>query len=476
MPSSSAATVLEHRPAVDIAALLDKQRRFFVSGQTRPLEFRRAQLKKLDAAIKAYETRIQEALKADLGRHPTESSMVETMVCGEEIFAALAGIDEWVQDRPVSTPLAVFPAHSYIRPEPKGVVLVIAPWNYPMQLAIAPLIAAISAGCCTVIKPSELTPQTSRVIAQLVSDTFDPAFVAVVEGGIEASTRLLDEKWDHIFYTGSTQVGRVIMEKAAKHLTPVTLELGGKSPTFVTKKAKIKWAAKRIAWGKNINAGQTCIAPDYVLVERSVADELMDAYKTSVQERYGANLRSSPDFPRIVNQRHLTRLSGYLKNGTVRWGGEVDEADRFMAPSIMTDVALDSPVMTDEIFGPILPFIPFDTLDEALAISNARSRPLAMYLFSEKRSEIDYLMQRQISGGAAVNDTINHYVNHHLPFGGVGDSGMGGYHGQFGFDVFSHQRGVYEKRGRIENPLLSAPYEGKLSKLKKLVPFVHFFS
>lgn len=456
-----------------VTEILAEQRRYFATGKTRDVAFRKKQLRNLQAALLAYEGRVQDALKIDLGRHATESALVETMVCGEDVHSALSHIDEWVQDEPVSTPISIAPAYSFVRYEPKGNALVIAPWNYPFNLAISPVVSALAAGCTATVKPSEMTPNISKVIRQLIEDVFEPGLVACVEGGIEASNELLEQKWDHIFFTGSPGVGRIVMQKAAKHLTGVTLELGGKSPAFVTKKANIQWAGKRLAWGKLINAGQTCIAPDYVLVERSVLEPLIEAYKASVIERYGSNPKSSPDFTRIVNQRHAQRVANYIKDGTVRFGGEVDIEDRYVSPTVITDVKLDSPAMQEEIFGPVLPFIAIDNLDQGLAVTNALPRPLAMYVFSNKDAEAQYLMERQISGGVCVNDTVNQFVNHHLPFGGIGDSGVGQGHGRHGFLAFSHQRGVYERKLKFENPLYSAPYGDKLKTAKRLVPFVH---
>ena len=461
---------------LDVTSILHAQRTFFRSGKTRSLNFRLNQLRALREAIERYEERLLDALKADLGRATFEGYYTETMFTVEEIVTTEQSLREWVEDREVPTPVLVQPARSFIRPEPKGVVLVIAPWNYPVQLALAPVVAAIAAGNCIVLKPSEVAPACSHVLAQLVGETFDPAYITAVEGGIDVSDALLAEPWGHIFFTGGTGIGRIVMEKAAKHLTPVTLELGGKSPAFVTKHAKIAHAAHRIAWSKSVNAGQTCVAADYALVDRTVYDKFLAAYRKSIAQRYGENPQASPDFARIINARHFERLKGYLAQGQVLVGGETDETQRYIAPTVLGDVSLDAPVMQDEIFGPILPIIPVDSIDAALAITQARPHPLAMYVFSDNNSERERLLQAQTSGGVVINDTMYHLGNSNLPFGGIGASGMGAYHGKVGFDTFSHLRAVMVRRLHFENPLTTPPYKTPRKTVKRLLKMLHLFS
>ena len=428
----------------NVAKIIDAQRAFFSTGATRSLNYRAEQLKKLGEAMQKYEAEIFAALKADLGKCETETFLTEIATTSEELRHTLRHMRHWAQPRTMPTSLIVQPAKSEIRPEPKGVALIIGPWNYPFNLIGAPLVASISAGNCNVVKPSELAPATSAVIAKIVRENFDPAFLACVEGGVEVSTALLEQRFDHIFFTGGTGVGRIIMEKAAKFLTPVTLELGGKSPTIVTKHANLDHTANRLTWGKFVNAGQTCIAPDYLLVERSVAGPLVEKLKARITKVYGQNPKDSPDYARIVNQRHLKRIASYLKDGTVAFGGEVVESERYIAPTLVTQPKLDAPLMQEEIFGPVLPIVEYNTPEEALAITQARDQPLAMYVFSDKASEVQYFLDRQTSGDACVNDLMVHFGNSSLPFGGIGPSGLGAYHGQRGFEEFSHMRSVYK--------------------------------
>ena len=460
--------------ATSYAELLAAQRAYFATGATRSIAFRVAQLEKLEQAINQHEPAVFAALKADLGKNEVETFITEVNVAVDELRHARKHVRRWAKTRTCATPLVLQPGKSELRREPKGVGLIIGPWNYPFQLIVVPLVAAIAAGNCCVVKPSELAPATSAVLARIVGDAFDPAYVACVEGGIEAATALLDLQFDHIFFTGGAAVGRIILEKAAKFLTPVTLELGGKSPTFVTNNANVRYAADRLVWGKYVNAGQTCVAPDYVLVERGVAPELVARLQARITEVYGRNPKDSPDFARIVNERHVRRLASYLGDGTVVAGGEVDEAQRYVAPTVITALRLDAPLMSDEVFGPILPIVEVDSVDAALAITQARPRPLAMYVFSEKRSEIDYILARQPSGGVCINDLVVHFANPHLSFGGTGSSGYGAYHGVRGFEEFSHARAVFTRRLHFANPLAGPPYTGKLATLKRLLKLVRF--
>jgi aldehyde dehydrogenase (NAD+) len=365
----------------------------------------------------------------------------------------------------------VAPAKGWVVPEPLGVALVIAPWNYPIQLLVEPVGAALAAGNCVVAKPSELAPACSAALARLLPKYVDPEALAVVEGGVDETTALLAERWDHIFFTGSTAVGRVVAEAAAKHLTPTVLELGGKSPTYVHASADLDVAARRIAWGKFLNAGQTCIAPDYVLVDQQVKDALVDKLTHQIGAFYGTDPKASKSFGRIVNGRHLDRLKGLLDSGagTVAVGGQVDAAERFVAPTVTIDPSPDSAVMREEIFGPILPVLGIEGPEEAKSFIGARPKPLALYVFAQRDDVIDDIVDGTTSGGVCVNQTLLHLVPADLPFGGVGDSGMGAYHGKTGFDAFSHRKSVLRKRTRPDLKLLYPPYKPLVEKLVRRI-------
>ena len=467
MAGEAAKVIPENAP--NIGKIVEAQRAFFATCATRALAYRIAQLDKLEAAFQKYEAEIFAALKADLGRCETETFLMEVTTTIEELRHTRKHAKRWALARAYSTNLLLQPASAQVRPEPKGVVLIIGSWNYPFNLIGAPLVASIAAGNCNVVKPSEFAPETSAVVARIVPENFDPAFLACIEGGVEASTALLDQHFDHIFFTGGTSVGRIIMEKAAKFITPVTLELGGKSPCIITKHANLDHAARRIVYGRFANAGQTCIAPDYLLVERSVAPQVIEKLKAKITAAYGNNPKESPDYARIVNTRHLKRIASYMKDGTIAFGGEVVENNRYIAPTLITKPKLDSPLMNEEIFGPLLPIIEYDTAEEALRITQARSRPLAMYVFSDKSSEVEHFLTQQTSGGACVNDVVLQFANPSLPFGGVGASGFGAYHGIRGFEEFSHMRAVLTRQMHFDNPLIVPPYKDKMPMLKKLL-------
>jgi acyl-CoA reductase-like NAD-dependent aldehyde dehydrogenase len=375
-----------------------------------------------------------------------------------------------MKPRRVSAPVAVQPAKARIVPEPLGVVLIIAPWNYPFQLSIGPLIGAIAAGNCAILKPSEVASATSRVLAELVPKYLDRDCIAVVEGGVPETTALLAQELDHIFYTGNGAVGRIVMEAAAKHLTPVTLELGGKSPCIVDRDVDLTTAARRITWGKFFNAGQTCVAPDYLLVHESIKKPLLDKIASMIREFFGDDPQKSADFGRIINARHHKRLTALLDSGTAFVGAKTDADDRYIAPTVLTDVSPDSPAMADEIFGPILPVISVSSLDEAIEFVNERPKPLALYVFSNDRDRTRRVVERTSSGGACVNDVLTHLLPHELPFGGVGPSGMGAYHGKASFDTFTHMKSVLEKPFYMDPPLRYPPYtDGKIKWAKRLV-------
>jgi aldehyde dehydrogenase (NAD+) len=370
----------------------------------------------------------------------------------------------------VSTSIDVFPASAWVQPEPLGVALIIGPWNYPFQLLLSPLVGAIAAGNCAILKPSEHAPHTAGLVADLIRSVFDSNYVAVVEGDAEVSQQLLAEKFDHIFFTGGTEIGRIVMQAAAKNLTPVTLELGGKSPCIVDRTTRLDYAAKRIAWGKFINAGQTCIAPDYLLVDRTVKVEFMTHLLKAIQDLYGDDPAASPDFARIINQRQLTRLKSLLNSGKVVLGGDVNEADRYISPTVLDEVTWTDLVMESEIFGPILPVLTYDRLDEAIDQINARPKPLALYVFSEDKAVQDRVLRSTSSGGVCINDTVMQVSLSSLPFGGVGDSGMGSYHGRASFDTFSHYRSVLKRSMKFELNWRYAPYTAaRLKQLRGIV-------
>ncbi|GAB3711141.1 aldehyde dehydrogenase family protein [Mariniluteicoccus flavus] len=420
-------------------------RRTFDSGRTRPLEWREAQLRAIQEMVATHEAEFAEALAADLGKPADEARMFELAVISGEVDHFLRNLHTWTGPRRVGVPASLLPASAAIVPEPLGVVLVIAPWNYPVQLLLSPLIGALAAGNAVVLKPSEVTPTTSATLARLIPRYLDPEAVTVVEGGVAETTALLKERFDHILYTGNAAVGRVVMRAAAEHLTPVTLELGGKSPAYVDEHADLVTVARRIVWAKFINAGQTCVAPDYVLVTPKAHDELVRQLGLAIRASYGEQPRTSPDYSRIVNTKHFDRVVGLLASGTVAHGGESDRTQRYVAPTVLTDVAEDAPVMGEEIFGPILPVLQVANHDEAIAFVNAREKPLALYVFSGDRDVRRAFRERTSSGGLVEGAALLHLSSHDLPFGGVGESGMGRYHGKASIDTFSHLRAVFTK-------------------------------
>jgi aldehyde dehydrogenase (NAD+) len=453
--------------------MLQRQRSFFASGQTRPLDFRRAQLKKLKAAVSAASDEVMAALKADLGKCELEAFISEITTVLGDIDYALKHLSRWSAPRRKRIPLTIQPAFGWVVPEPLGVALIISPWNYPFQLALGPLVSAIAAGNCAVIKPSEITPQTSALLAKVISQTFADEYVAVLEGGAEMSQALLAEPFDHIFFTGSTAVGKVVMRAAAEHLTPVTLELGGKSPCIVTASADIAVAARRIVWGKCFNAGQTCVAPDYLLVHPQIKAELLAAIAQTTAQFYGEEMANSPDYGRIVSDRHFQRLQALMDEALAQGqgviGGECDAATRYMAFTVVDQLPESAMAMQEEIFGPLLPVLTCEDLSAAIAFINQRPKPLAIYLFSQNKAEQRAVLEQTSSGGLCINETLAQYAVPELPFGGVGQSGMGSAHGKAGFDTFSHNKSVLKKPNWLDIALRYPPYAGKLDFLKKLL-------
>jgi aldehyde dehydrogenase (NAD+) len=456
------------RPATDASEIpkrVAKLRDVFESGRTRPVEWRRRQLQRMKAMLEEREADFLDALAADLGKPRLEGWASDIAVVITEIDYALRHLAGWMKPERVWTPLAQRPGRATVRPEPFGVALVIAPWNYPVHLLLLPMVGALAAGNAVVGKPSEVSAHTSAALARLVPEYLDPDGVAIVEGGVTETQALLAERFDYVFYTGNGRVGRVVMEAAAKHLTPVTLELGGKSPVIVDAAANVEVAARRIAFGKFLNAGQTCIAPDYVLVARARHEDLVEQIGRAIREFYGSDPAASPDYARIVNDAHFRRLDELLTGGTPVIGGETRADERYVAPTVLRDVAPDAPVMTEEIFGPILPVVPVMDVDEAIRFVNERDRPLALYFFSESDAAQERVLEQTSSGGACVNATVMHVAVPDLPFGGVGASGMGSYHGKASFDVFSHRKSVLVKPTRLDPKLAYPPY----TKLKERI-------
>ncbi|MDY6805190.1 MAG: aldehyde dehydrogenase [Cyanobacteriota bacterium] len=450
-----------------IKDIIKKQREFFATGETKNIDFRLQQLQKLKQATSDYQKEIVAAVNADLNRPEFEAYFELAAIA--EVNYAIKNLKSWVKPRKVAAGLEQFPASAKIYPDPLGTVLIIGAWNYPFQLTILPLVGAIAAGNCAVVKPSEIAVHTSKVVADLIRNTFDPAYIAAVEGGAETSQELLAEKFDYIFFTGGTNIGRIVMEAAAKNLTPVTLELGGKSPCIVDDNIQIEYSAKRIVWGKFINAGQTCIAPDYLLVNRRVKAEFLAAVTETIRSFYGENPAESPDYCRIISQRHFQRLTEFIKDGNIVAGGETNAEEKYIAPTVIDGVSWDAPVMQEEIFGPILPVLEYSDLEEAIALINARPKPLALYFFSRDREKQRRVLRETASGTVCFNETVMQFSSTHLPFGGVGNSGIGNYHGKASFDTFSHYKSVLNKSFWFDLQWRYAPYKGKLDFLKKVI-------
>lgn len=451
--------------------ILDNQRAFFLSGKTIDIEFRIKQLNKLKSSIIEHEEEILDALKRDLNKSKFESYETELGIVLEEITLMIKNIRKWGKDKKVKSPLMHYKTDTYIHSEPYGVVLNIAPWNYPFQLLMAPLIGIIAGGNCAMLKPSKYSINTSKIIELIIKEAFDENYITVVEaeGGREAIQSLLQLRFDYIFFTGSVDVGKVVMENAAKHLTPVTLELGGKSPCIVCKDAKLEIAAKRIVWGKFLNAGQTCVAPDYLLVHKDVKEELLKNIKKNIIEFFGQNPKSSNDFGRIITNKHVERLASYLSCGSVYFGGKYDVSEKYMEPTILTDISFEDAVMQEEIFGPIFPVIEFEDIDQVINILKHKEKPLALYLFTESKEIESKVVKRVSYGGGCINDTIIHVASSYAPFGGVGNSGMGAYHGKYSFDLFTHQKSILKKSSKFDIKVRYAPYKDKLNLLKKIM-------
>lgn len=459
--------------ATDTAAIpgiIEQLRATFDSGRTRPEEWRRSQLQHLRDMLAEREAEWNEALKSDLGKPGLEAFSTEVGFTLAELDFALKHLRRWMKRRPVMPTPAVMPGRTWIQPEPLGVVLNISPWNYPLQLPLGPIVGAIAAGNCAVIKPSELAPATSALLARLVPRYLDPEAVAVIQGGVLETTELLKQRFDHIFFTGGGAVGKIVMRAATEQLCPVTLELGGKSPCIVDRDVDLEVAVRRIAWGKFLNTGQTCVAPDYVLVHKSVEEAFVDKLRATIASFYGGDIQSNPDYGRIINQRHFDRLVKLLDSGEVAAGGQHDRDDLYIAPTVLRQVPADSAVMGEEIFGPILPVITMDSINAAIDFVLERPKPLALYVFSRDRLIQERVLARTSSGGACVNDAVMHLAVPGLAFGGVGPSGMGAYHGRHSFDTFSHLKSVLDHSTKVDPALRYPPYDdGKLKWTRRLL-------
>nr|WP_302592141.1 aldehyde dehydrogenase [uncultured Marvinbryantia sp.] len=446
-----------------------RQRANFQKGVTRSYDFRAEQLKKLPAWIHAHEQDIYDALYADLNKAPFECYATEIGIVLDEVHYMLKHLQKWMKPQAVRTPITQFPSKCFRISEPYGVVLIMAPWNYPFQLSLAPLVGALAAGNCAVIKPSAYAPHTSALIARMVRELYPDWLVTVVEGGREENAALLEQRFDYIFFTGGVNVGKLVMESAAKHLTPVTLELGGKSPCIVDETADLKLAARRIVWGKFLNAGQTCVAPDYLLVQSNVKDRLVEAMRREIRRQFGKEPLQNKNYPKIINEKHFARLVRLMEDCEVLAGGKTAAESLKIEPTIVDLVHGESPVMQEEIFGPLFPVLTFDTIQEAAGFVTKREKPLALYLFTKSKENESYILSHTSYGGGCINDTVVHLATPYMPFGGVGNSGMGSYHGKESFTAFSHQKSIMKKALWLDLPLRYAPYRRwALSVLKKI--------
>lgn len=448
--------------STQIDDILQLQRDFYDNGATIPVSFREKQLKKLYQAVQKYRPQIEEALKKDLGKSSYESFMCEIGLVLSEISYMIRHVKKFSKRKTVYTPLAQFASHSYVQPVPYGNTLIMSPWNYPFLLSIDPLVDAIAAGNTAIIKPSAYSPATSKIIEMLVKECFSPAHVSVVTGGRAENAALLEKKFDFIFFTGSQNVGREVMRHAAVNLTPVVLELGGKSPCIVEESANIRLAARRIVFGKYLNCGQTCVAPDFILCHKSIQDKLLQELKLQVEKQFGSDPLADNDYGKIINQKHFDRLCRLLHSGELCLGGETDAETLRIAPVIMTHVTFDDPVMQEEIFGPVLPVLTYENFEELMLLLKKRPKPLALYLFSSNKAHIHRVNEELSYGGGCINDTIIHLATSEMGFGGVGDSGMGAYHGKAGFEAFSHQKSIVDKKTWLDLPMRYQPYTSKL--------------
>ena len=450
---------------------INKQRKYFSTGETKDINFRIEKLKKLRDVLKSEEEKIFEALKKDLMKSSFESYVTEVAMVYDEIYMHIKNIKKWSKKRRVKTPLVQFPAKSFIKLEPYGVVLIIGPFNYPFMLTMDPLIGAIAAGNTAVIKPSESAPETSKILKEILEKVFDEKYVLHVnpERGKEVVEELLKEKFDYIFFTGSATVGKIVMKAASQYLTPITLELGGKSPCIIDKDCKLELAARRIVWGKLLNSGQTCVAPDYLYVHKDIEEEFIKKLEEEIKNQFGNNPLESEDYSKMVNEREFNRVLSYIDKEKLVFGGNYNRKTFQIEPTILKNVTWNDPVMEREIFGPIFPILSFENLDEVIRLVNSKDKPLALYYFSEDKNKIEKVINSTSSGGVTINDTLVHVSSSYLPFGGVGNSGMGEYHGKYSFDLFSNKKGVMNRKTFLDLKIRYAPFLNKLTIVKKIM-------
>lgn len=455
----------------ELGELLNKQKDFFRSGKSKDINFRINMLKKLKLLLKDNEDDILNALKKDLGKSYFEGYTTEMGLVYEEINLHIKKLKKWSKRTRKKGDLIYYPVKNYIYNEPYGVVLIIGPFNYPFQLIIAPLIGAISAGNCSILKPSEAANNTANILYRIINDNFKEEYLRVVapNDGKEVVSKLINMRFDYIFFTGSIKVGKIVMEAAAKNLIPVTLELGGKSPCIVDKDSNLEIAAKRIVWGKLLNAGQTCVAPDYLLLNEEIEEKFLKLLVKEIKLQYGEETKNSEDYPRIIREVDVERLKNYFKDGEIYFGGEYDIGEKYVMPTIIRNVNLESPLMKEEIFGPILPVVTFKELDGAIDFINNREKPLALYYFSENKNKIEKILNNTSAGGVTINDTVIHVAINRLPFGGVGSSGMGSYHGKQSYLTFTHKKSVVKRGTYIEFPIRFAPFKNKLKIVRKIM-------
>jgi len=452
----------------NIVNVLTRQKQFFFTGKTKNITYRKEQLHKLRDLIIDNEKAIYEALKADFSKSPFETYLSENGYMIMEINQFVKKLKRWAKPKRLPSNLLNFPSSSFLMHEPYGVSLIIAPWNYPFQLAMGPLVGAMAAGNCAILKPSELAPATSALMKKLINDNFDDSYIHVVEGDAKVTQSLLAEKYDYIFFTGGTYVGKIIAAAAAKNLTPVTLELGGKSPCIVDGTMNMKLAARRIIWGKLLNNGQTCVAPDYIYVDQRYKNDLLSALKKEVITAFGENPENSEDLARIINMKHFNRIKALIPDSKVYYGGQSEEAELYIAPTILQDVNWGDDVMKEEIFGPLLPVLSYQDIEEVILQLQNKEKPLSLYVFSNRKSFVNKILNELSFGSGAINDTIIHYGNPYVPFGGVGQSGYGAYHGKHSFETFSHKKGIVKKGNWLDVPVRYAPFGSKLKWLKRL--------
>lgn len=455
----------------NITNIINKQQQFFKSQKTKDIDYRLSHLKTLKLEILSKEQAIFDALKKDFKKSEFEAYLSEIGLVLSALNLAIKNLKRWAKPKRIKSSLLNFPSKDYIYFEPYGNVLVIAPWNYPFLLAMEPLIMAIAAGNTVVLKPSELTPSTSKVITNIIKNALPQNIAISIEGGVETATELLVQKWDYIFFTGSTKVGKIVAKAAAKHITPVVLELGGKSPCIIDDSVNLKLVARRLVWGKLLNGGQTCIAADYVIVKSNIRKELIEALKTEIVRRYGKTLKTSSDFPRIINKANTKRIEALIKNENIVFGGEIDVEDCYVAPTIIDEPSLKSKIMQEEIFGPVLPILTYADETDIENIIWQLDKPLSLYIFSNNKSFIENTIQKFSFGGGVINDLLIHFGNHRLPFGGVGASGIGRYHGKHGFNTFSNTKPIIKRGNWFDPSFRYAPYKGKMSLLKKVFKY-----